>query len=103
LTFPLFPIAIAIDLIHEFVRSINPRTIERQRSKRQIEIEKRPGECDCQSHSHSKLLPDFPSVLHIVSLTIDIGQQNAIPHMILASYWLLYLKFFELMADGGSL
>jgi hypothetical protein len=39
----------------------------------------------------------------MLSLTIDIGEQNAIPHRILASYWLLRLKIFELMMDKASL
>jgi hypothetical protein len=104
LTSPLFPIAIAINLIQEFVRSINPLTIERQRTKwRQTETGKIPGDCDRLSHGHSKLLPDFPPILNIMSLAIDIGEQNTIPHRILASYWLLHLKIFELMADKGSL
>jgi hypothetical protein len=38
-----------------------------------------------------------------MSLIIDIGEQNAIPHMILTSYWLLHLKIFAFMADKGSL
>jgi hypothetical protein len=38
-----------------------------------------------------------------MNLTIDIGEQKAIPHRILAFHWLLQLKLFELMADTGSL
>jgi hypothetical protein len=38
-----------------------------------------------------------------MNLTIDTGEQNAIPHMSLGFHWLLQLKFFDLMADEGSL
>jgi hypothetical protein len=91
LTSPLFPIAItiAIDLIQESVGSINPLTIEKERGKgRQTETEERLGDCHGLSHSHSKLLPEFPPVLQsstFMSLTIDNGEQNPIPHKILAS------------------
>jgi hypothetical protein len=102
MTYPLFPIA--IDLIHEFVRSINTLTIERQRSKgRQTKTKGKPGDCNRLNHSHSKLLPDFSPILNIMNLTIDTGEQNAIPHRSLGSRWLLQLQFFGLMADKGNL
>jgi hypothetical protein len=86
---------IAIDLIDEFVQSINPLTIERHRVKgHQTETEERPRDCSCLNHSHSKLLLEGPRILSVMSLTIENGDQNVIPHKILASHWLLPLSTF---------
>jgi hypothetical protein len=93
-----------MDLIHEFVRSINPLAIERQTSKGpQSETEERPGDCNSLSHSHSELLPDFPPMLNIMSSIISTREQNAIPYRSLGAHWLLQLKIFDLMAGQKSL
>jgi hypothetical protein len=98
----LFPIA--VDLIHKFPERINPLMIEKQMSQgQQTETEERPGDCDDVSQSPSKLLPECPTILDIMSLRIDNGKSNAIPHKTPTSHWLFSLKIVESKADKGSL
>jgi hypothetical protein len=81
---------IAIDLIHELVRDVNPLTIERKknyRSKgRQTEIEEKLDDCDSLSDNYPKVLPDCPPILNIMSSAIGNREQRAIPHRILNSH-----------------